>query len=608
MSRALRAFVFCAIASVASGARADAILPPPSTSAIDGTLYDLAVGYQRQQDVFAARESGLSIDPFVKPEDMKLVRDFFAQKATDDFQKFSGRHPFDVLERFDEYGDQGNFAGVASVGVAARFIVLKAAGGDAGEIARAKDAAVRAAKAWHVYGAIGGKGIVARGIRKLSPETAGAPSSPGPVPELVPLKDASGPLPTKKGSVFRAPVASGFDGWIWQDDTSKDQLIGYALAVAWLWDALHDDPSVPSSVSQDLASDLAAFAHALMQVAPEREIDLCIRDADGRLTTFSDLNPRQLSPTGVLPEDAILSNGFNAAMALAIVRAAYHVSGDAEIGRYYYEELVGRRDLPLQMSKTAGGLFIGAQTNFSNAGMLAIALATLGRVETDPYVREQLGVTLEKQFWSRPDSRDVSSIGQAWYDAIYGAYADKPPKEIRSRIQTQLSGFQPAPAFNRERVNCDDAEIAAGSCIAIDGTTKITLSKQKGHGGLLVADAVLPMSIRPDSDFEWRADPFEVNGGAGNRMNPGGDYLAAYWFARANDVQPYKNRSPFARSPLPYERPSDGSDAGVTPPGATPESSGCGCRASEGGTYDGALLLTLLGAVAIARRINSRRA
>ncbi len=192
------------MAALAGRARAESILPPPSASAVDATLYDLAVGYQRQQDVFAAREGGLSLDPFVKPADMKLVRDFFGQKATDDFQKFSGRHPYDVLERFDEYGDQGNFAGVAAVGAAARYIVLRAAGGDAAEIARARDAAVRAAKAWHVYGAIGGRGVVARGVRKTSPESAGAPPSPGPLPTLVPLKDASGALPPKTGSVWRA--------------------------------------------------------------------------------------------------------------------------------------------------------------------------------------------------------------------------------------------------------------------------------------------------------------------------------------------------------------------------------------------------------------------
>src|SRR4029078_2667776 len=103
------------------------------------------------------------------------------------------------------------------------------------------------------------------------------------------------PLLSEKVAVWRAPVALGFDGWIWFDDTSKDQVSGYALASAWLWDALHDDPAVPKDVTNALAADLAACAKALMKVAPELDIDLCIRDADGRLTSFHDLNPRQIS-------------------------------------------------------------------------------------------------------------------------------------------------------------------------------------------------------------------------------------------------------------------------------------------------------------------------
>jgi hypothetical protein len=84
----------------------------------------------------------------------------------------------------------------------------------------------------------------------------------------------------------------------------------------WLWDALADDPAVDPKVRDDLAAGLTAFARALMKVAPEQDTDLCIRDADGRLTSFFDLNPRQISSDGTpLPPDSSLQNGFNAALA-----------------------------------------------------------------------------------------------------------------------------------------------------------------------------------------------------------------------------------------------------------------------------------------------------
>jgi hypothetical protein len=540
----------------------------PLLSGSETNLTTLADGYQRTQDVFATVENGLSLDPIVKPAEVDTVRAFFMQPK--DFASFAGKPAVSVLDSYDEHGDEGNFAGVASVGVAARLIVLRAAGAD---VTSAREAAIRAARAWHVYGTIGGDGVIARGVRKLGVT---------PDPATVPLKDGSGnPLPAKKGAVWRAPVAPGFDGWIWMDDTSKDQVVGYALASAWLWDALHDDPMVPKDVTDDLAKDLARFGHALMKVVPELGIDMCLRDADGRLTTFHDLNDRQLTPDGVAPEDALILNGFNAALGLAIVRAAYHVSGDAEIGRFYYEELIGKRGYDKEMAKTSGLLFVGPPTNYSNVNMLAIALAALGRYETDPAVLESYEATLQTQFWSHGDDRDVSHVHQAWFDAIYAAYSQKHPSDLGARIAADLGGFPGAPAFERDIVNCDDAEIAAGSCLAVDGTTTIALAKGKGHGGGPVAKDVVPRALRPDSDFSWRSDPHDVNGTASTKLDPGGDFLAAYWLARASDAKDtFRNRSPFARAALPYTRANpDEVDGEAGTSGATPEpsSSGCGC-------------------------------
>jgi MYXO-CTERM domain-containing protein len=568
----------------------------PILSGTETNLTALADGYQRTQDVFAAAENGLSLDPVVRADQIDTVRAFFGQPK--DFVAFTGKAPFDVLETYDEHGDEGNFAGVASVGVAARLMVLRAAGAD---VTSARAAAIRAARAWHVYGAIGGDGVVARGVRKLG--------GPGPVPTLVPLKDASGALPRPKAEAWRAPVAAGFDGWIWLDDTSKDQVVGYALATAWLWDALHDDPLVPPEVTSDLAADLVRFAHALMKVAPELGIDMCLRDADGRLTSFHDLNARQLTPDGVAPEDSLILNGFNAALGLAIVRAAYHVSGDEEIGRFYYEELIGKRGYDREMLKTSGLMFVGPSTNYSNVNMLAIALAILGRFETDPGVLESYESTLQTQFWSHADDRDVSHVHQAWYDAVFTAYSQTHPSDLPDRIAADLGGFPGAPAFERDIQNCDAAEIAALSCVAIDGKTIIALSKQKGHGGSIVAQDVVPRSVRPDSDFFWRSDPHEVNGASSNKLDPGGDYLAAYWLSRASDRRDtFRNRSPFGRKALPYTRANPdepdldaGADGGpsAATPGDEPKSSGCGCTTAQ--RDDSSALLALLVLVAAVR-------
>lgn len=535
----------------------------------DADLAKLMDGYQRQQDSFATVELGLSINPFIKPDEIPGVKAFFAQDAERDFQKFSGKPPYDVVERFNEHEDLGNFGGVASVGVAARFLVLKKAGAPEAELASARDAVVRAANAWIVYGSIGGAGVVSRGIRRINPKP------PGEIPPVVALGE-----PAKKNPTWRAPIAKGYDDFIWVDDSSKDQIIGYALATVWLYDALRADGN--DALADKLAKPLVAFARALMKVSPENEADMVARDADGRLTTFGDLNSRLISSGGaLLPEDSALRNGFNAAMGAAVIRAAFHVSGQQDIGEFYYQDLIAKRDYAKDFATNAGAVFTGVKTNFSNVNMLAMALATLGRIETDPYVRSKLRDTLQKQFWDAGSDRDVSHTKQAWFDAIYGAYGPSPPDDIRARVAEQLRGFQPAPAFQRDRVNCDDGEIAALKCVAIDGKTMLTLSPSRAHNEGIVATIVLPMSIRPDSDFMWRGDPYGVNEGPSNRMNPGGDALAAYWLARVSDLDDAKrNLSPYARDPLPYSRTTEEeTDAGTEAAApADQASAGCGCH------------------------------
>src|SRR5438552_1883209 len=98
---------------VCARAAAEPILPAPSGPGADADLAAKAAGYQRQQDVFATRENGLSLDVFFDPAAVDKVRAFFAQSADADFAHFAGMHPFGAVLTFAEWGDEGNFAGIA---------------------------------------------------------------------------------------------------------------------------------------------------------------------------------------------------------------------------------------------------------------------------------------------------------------------------------------------------------------------------------------------------------------------------------------------------------------------------------------------------------------
>src|SRR5439155_17337653 len=129
--------------------------------------------------------------------------------------------------------------------------------------------------------------------------------------------------------------------------------------------------------------------------------------------------------------------------------------------------------------------------------MLAIALATLGRIETDATVRTSLADLIDK-FWDSGDSRSALHTEQPWFDVIAAGFGRAPIVDVPARMKASLLGYGPVPTFQRDRINCDAGEIAAGSCLAIDWTTTIQLSSAKGHGGSVVAKKILPMSERPD--------------------------------------------------------------------------------------------------------------
>jgi hypothetical protein len=163
-----------------------------------------------------------------------------------------------------------------------------------------------------------------------------------------------------------------------------------------------------------------------------------------------------------------------------------------------------------------------------------------------------------------------------------------------------LREFPAPPTWNVGVTNCDEAEFASLDCVGIDGTP-LPLSPDPGRGGGVVAVDVVPMRIRPRSDFEWRSDPHTVNGDPGDRLNPGGDFHAAYWMGRfleatsdgTVNTSPIARPAPAGTDPDPDAGPEEGTDAGAPDgadaapgidAGATPgDDDGCACRFAGGG-------------------------
>ena len=637
-------------------ARSASVIPGPDEESIGLTGH--AARYDRQFHTFNAARFGLSLDLFIDdPADRDRVAAFLDQSATDDFAAVAGVGVDQIVTRWDEHGDLGMFAGVPAAADAFRYLVLKREGAAAEELSRARADLLDAIEAMHVYANITGRpGAIARGI-----------GTDVDVAELPVAAPASCEDPWTRQNTWRSDGTGHFSGWLWQDNTSKDQLLGYVFALGAFADAVADDPSVDDDVRTRLREDARALGALLrepVEVASGESLDLVITDLAGCPTRFHDLNPREVihdGPSLVLGDDSSARNGFNAAAALGIVRTLVHVSGDVELAHWYYEELVAQRGYPALLTSGLGRLrqmfantcVLGdcLVTNFSNVNMAFVAMFGLLRYESEPTLRAQYRAALASDLWDTGRPHDGLASQQAFFNVMWaGLKAGASDTAAADAAATQLRAFPSPPWFDVAVENCDAGEIAAGSCLAVDGVTTIVLDAIPSRGGGVAAVDPVPMALRPPSDFSWRSDPRNVNGGGSSRLNPGGCFRGAYWLGRVleraddNDA----NLSPWAHDPRssggegegepgegegegepgegegegdpaegegegePAEGEGEGDVGGEPGEGEGEAADGCRC-ASSGGTAEGGLpALLLLGAWAAwragARASTARRA
>jgi hypothetical protein len=531
--------------------------------------------HERQFYGLNAAPFGLSLDAHPKDGDaLAAILAFVAQDASDDPKAVTGKHAFELIGDYGEHGDLGMFGGVPAAATAWRYLALKRDGADAATLATARARLVRAIESWHVfYEVTGGNGIFARGIRRLQPEDPADPPIPGGVPDAVPLKDGQGnPLPfPKDNGTWRADNSGGSlppGAWMWEDSASKDQLSGQVFGMAAMYDAAVDDPDIDQSLVARMRQDALGVAKMLMvkrevsgfeNVSGSGEYDLIIMDADGRPTYYHDLNPYSLEKF-YLPPDGGTFNTFNLIMTLGIVKALHHVTGDPEVEQFLYVELLKNRDYLGMVNRTeAEGAvdytYMAINTNFSDVNMIAVALWLAIHLENDPQVLAEYRKFLESRWWDKPGVRQTArKCKQAFFDAIYLGLTDRgTDSAVAGAAADRILARGLGPYLSPERMNCDAGELAAGSCVALDGKTVITLQDGTDQDGNHKATEALDPSIRPTSNYDSRSDPFDLNSGAWSNLNPGGDYLAAYWLLRWLDKKPagQANVSPRARPHMP---------------------------------------------------------
>lgn len=587
----------CAALLIGSAARADSIVPAPDQSGHDAALLERAEGWVRLQQGVLSVPLGFGLEAFVSDPAARATIESFVFSGERDFVAATGQHPYALVDLYEEQGDLGMFGGVQAAGDAFRYVVLRDSAAPAADVDAARAALIRAARGLHWQTQITGvPGVVARGIHRVLPDGSDPPL-PGTRPATLPLFDAAGdPQPADKEPTWREDNSGELPFLIWIDDNSKDQIDGYIFALGAIYDAIIDDDSFDRALVDRLVADALAIGRSLMvrrAVSDTAQADLVIMDADGRPTTFHDLSAEEILAGTVLSRP---TNGFNAIMSLGMMRTLYHITGDPEIGRFYYEEMNDRRDYLDAAERTVRAVYIGGtQTNYSNINMVFVAIWGLLRFETSAVLRRRILAILEDHLYDAGVDRDARGLGLPFFDFMYagfrGAFDSEGMTAVAEGTAT-LSGFPAAPCWNPLVTNCDAAELASLACVADDGTP-LPLASTLGRGDAPVAIDPVPMRLRPPSNFEHRSDPHRVNGGGGDRLNPAGSMHAAYWMGRLLEAGLGDlNISPHARAaliPAPRDAGPGGADAG---PGGG-DGGDCGCHAARGQRSPAFLFLAL---------------
>ncbi len=517
----------------ASGALQPHLLPGPDEEGHDADLAALADLYDRQNLAINSSPFGLSLDAYFSEH--AAVDAWLADGSgysRDEFEAHSGADLYDQVYFFGEIVDLGMFGGVGSVAEATRYALLRdgqAVGTDTVDAARQR--VERAMLALHMMATMPGEpGVLVRGLGpKELPGVAGQ--------EPIPLFDDQGnPQPEDKGATWREDFSGQYPDFLWLDDTSKDQWIGYVFALGMMWEVVADDPDIDADLKTALQDDARTMGLALQRVNPDTGLDLTLFDADGRPTNHHDLSAREVE--GVVSDELI--NPFNATMALAGLTVFADISGDPDVAAFK-DEVAFDRGYAEIVPNVGGVLYLYYLTNYSNVNMAFTALHTLLHFETDPDL-----VALYRDAavaaWADGTDRAPWHFQAAYFDLLLAAYVpDADTDGLLTRVRADLSSFHTPPYWDDPVENCDEEELTTGHCVGIDGVTEIDLYGSwegdvfvpgEARNAYPVATSYVPQSIRPASNFEWRSDPYRLNWTGTDGLYPGGDFRAAYWLGR----------------------------------------------------------------------------
>ncbi len=528
-----------------SGQTWKSLVPGPGQTAYDAALADAVRKYDRFHESLGTLATGLSgnmsvnLDAAGREELAALFAAPYVDgdyDATDDVTQYTKLDPKSFVTAWGK--TVGLYGGAEVAADAFRYGVLRDGSGTCTEVRRARAVLERGLDAMHVAVAITGvSGSIARSIgRNDLPGDGQTPT--------VALFDAGGkPLPAEKNNgTWRKSNAPGgqYANLSWEDSCSRDMMYGWTLAMASAWEVIKSDPTISAARKTTLQADAKAILDGLRIVRPSGK-DLELWDPDGRRTYHGNFHETSVD------RQYLLKNGIASLQALGLVAGLAFVAEDAA-STGFVSTLIGQRGLASEAKNGAFLVALGGEgANHSNYNMLFttgwLAVRYVGDANANTDLRSAVGTIYDTPNAGMRPSQWKQSLYDMVFAASSGAGTVAKPvaasydaAAVGRGVET-LTQFPKAPFFSFVRQNCTEQEVAAKVCTLEDGTV-VQLTDGSSWNGNVMAKTPLPLKLRPPSNYYWRSNPFEVNGGEEGSIFPGSDLRLAYWLGRYVRVAP----------------------------------------------------------------------
>jgi len=317
--------------------------------------------------------------------------------------------------------------------------------------------------------------------------------------------------------------ASGFEGWRFRNDVSKDSydglMFGYAAALEHM-----DDP--------ELLSDIRARLREIIDHIIGNGLQII--DIDGEVTEHGRLFHTAFDD---FP-------GFNALLASSWIKVAQTALEDQELDDFYYGCLMRMRegvecpdievmDLGAYIDSMEKSMFLflpNCDQNYDNFDMCYQAMYPLLRREKDPVLRERLVSVLRNNMFHTedPDEQSIDEIGNSFFTFTYAALAGQGPDDqlLSDAVDLAVCTLKEFPAEKFERY------------IALGQQESVCENRM----GDPTAAETIPLAEYHFDNYLWRLDFFEIQTkefqeDRRNVYSPE-DYLVAYWLGRLHGIIP----------------------------------------------------------------------